>query len=183
MASVLLMPGKPSYCRDLPRAIDLLRATDSVWVDRRELETALSISKSAAWRLLRQLGCAESVGGALLCRREELIARLEDLRRSNGVAAWEVRRRERFTAYMEQIRPQAIANHTKIAPREKTLDLVNTRFGSLPPNVSLTPTSLHIDFHGTEDLLAAFGALVFALNNDYEAISAFVEAKDQSVVD
>jgi hypothetical protein len=32
-----------------------------------------------------------------------------------------------------------------------------------------------MEFYGTEDFLAAVGALVYALQNDYHAISAFIE--------
>jgi hypothetical protein len=64
---------------------------------------------------------------------------------------------------------------TKVARDDQALALVNTRFSRLPANVELTPTSLHIDFHGTEDFLRAFGAVVYALNNDFEAVQEHIE--------
>jgi hypothetical protein len=53
---------------------------------------------------------------------------------------------------------------------------VSTRFQNLPPNITFTPQSLRLEFYGTEDFLAAVGALVYALQNDYQAISAFIES-------
>jgi len=37
---------------------------------------------------------------------------------------------------------------------------------------------LTIDFQGTDDFLAKIGALVFALQNDYEAVSDFIEVAE-----
>ena len=39
----------------------------------------------------------------------------------------------------------------------------------------LEPSALKIEFFGTEDFLGKIGALVYALDNDYEAISEFIE--------
>jgi hypothetical protein len=44
-----------------------------------------------------------------------------------------------------------------VVREEQGLALVNSRFGKLPANVTLTPTSLHIDFYGTEDFLQQSG--------------------------
>jgi hypothetical protein len=52
---------------------------------------------------------------------------------------------------------------------------VSTRFQNLPANITFTPQSLRMEFYGTEDFLATVGALVYALQNDYHAISAFIE--------
>jgi hypothetical protein len=47
--------------------------------------------------------------------------------------------------------------------------------GKLPPGVELTPGRLTVDFFGTENFLEKVGAIVFALQNDYEAITEFIE--------
>ena len=43
--------------------------------------------------------------------------------------------------------------------------------------VALTTGELKIEFFGTEDFMQKFGAVVYALENDYEQISAFIEAE------
>ena len=62
----------------------------------------------------------------------------------------------------------------KIARDDEALQLMSTRFSKLPENVTLTRQSLHLNFSGTEEFLQAMAAVVFALNNDYEAVAAFI---------
>jgi hypothetical protein len=170
------MPAKPSWAWRLPEALPALRALEEEWIDRRRLEELLGVSKTVAWRMLRQCGVEPGPGGALACRREDLIQRLERIAEDGGPVASEIARRERLEELLERIRPAVIANLTKVVRDDQALALLSTRFNRLPANVALTPASLHIDFYGTEDFLQAVGAIVFALNNDYEAISAFIEA-------
>lgn len=169
------MPAKPSYSHRLPDAIAALEAFSSDWVGRRQLEEVLGVSKTVAWRLLRHCGAEEGPGDALLCPRTELISRLRELLEDGAIHAREIRRREKLGALLERIRPDVVANLTRVVRRDQALELRSTTFGKLPANVSLTPSSLHIDFFGTEDFLQAFGAVVYALHNDYEAISRFIE--------
>ena len=171
------MPMKPSYCRDLPNGISQLRSLETDWVDRRQVESVLGVSKSVAWRLMRHCGAVRGPGNTLVCRRLELIARFEDLLNDGGTVDYEVQRRQRLEEYIARIRPQVRANRIKVVPNERVLELVNSRFSSLPPNVSLTPQTLHIEFHGTEDFLSAIGTVIYALNNDFDAISLLIERK------
>lgn len=87
----------------------------------------------------------------------------------------EIARRQKVHEFLERLRPSVVANLTKVVQDEAAHKLLDSRFSKLPANVILTPTSLHIDFSDTKDFLSAFGAVVFALNNDYEAISSFIE--------
>jgi hypothetical protein len=77
---------------------------------------------------------------------------------------------------LEGIGRLARAKHLEIARNERAVELMSTRFASLPPGITLTPDSLEIEFHGMEDFLAKFGAVVYALHNDYERVGEFVEA-------
>jgi hypothetical protein len=170
------MPAKPSYCAKLPPGIEALRAMEIDWIDRRQLEEVLGVSKTVAWRLLRLCGIEPGPGGALVVRREDLVARLERLARDGGPTEHEIQRRGRLEDFLERVRPAVIANLKRVARDPKhALELINSRFAKLPANVILTPRSLHIDFFGTEDFLQAVGAVVYALNNDYETISGFIE--------
>lgn len=175
------MPVKPSYCRNLPEAIEILRQNQSPeWVGRKEVEDALGVSKTVAWRLLRHCGASVGPGNTLLCRRSDLIARFEELVTSDGKIYFELRRRQRLTEYLERIRPEVIANRTKVVPDESALGLISSRFSSLPASVTLTPSSLHIEFSGVADFLAAVGSVIYALNNDYEAVAAFIENSEKA---
>jgi hypothetical protein len=144
------------------------------WIDRRTLEEILAVSKWTAWRVLKACGAGEGPGGALAIARTELIARLEQLR-EEGRLSGEILRRERLEASLEGMIRAARGKHKEIARDEGARELVSTRFASLPPGVELTPSSLRIDFFGTEDFLGKFGSVVYALHNDYERISEFIE--------
>jgi hypothetical protein len=170
------MPAKPSYCHRLPLAIEKLNQLTSSWIGRSDLEEILGVSKTVAWRILRQCGAEQGPGGALFCHRRQLIERLDSLlSEGSGTIAREVVRRQRLEEKLLAMRSFMKANTTKIVRDEHALALLSTRFRTLPPNITLTSKSLHIDFYGTEDFLAAIGAVVYALQNEYEKISDFIE--------
>jgi hypothetical protein len=169
------VPANPSWAWRIPDVLSALRGYPEQWIDRRQVEELFGCSKTVAWRILRAAGVEPGLGRALLCRREDLIARLERIASGGGAVEREIARRERLDQLLERIRPDVIASLTKVAHDDKAVALVNTRFCGLPPNVELTPTSLRIDFHGMEDFLQAFGAVVYALNNDFEAVQQYIE--------
>jgi hypothetical protein len=171
------MPAKPSWAWRLPTALDALRKYPEEWIGRREMEELFGCSKTVAWRILKHCGVQPGPSGVLACPREQLVRRLETIASGDGTVEREIARLARLEAVLERLRPAVIANLTKVVRDENALALVNTRFEKLPPNVQLTPSSLHIEFHGTEDFLQAVGAVVYALNNDYESISGFIETR------
>jgi hypothetical protein len=78
-------------------------------------------------------------------------------------------------ALLESLRPAVAANLKTVARDERAAAMLATTFRKLPDQVKLTGHSLHIEFYGTEDFLEAVGALVYALHNDYDQISRFIE--------
>jgi hypothetical protein len=170
------MPAKPSYADRIPGLIWDLEAGQEQWVDRRQLEERLGVSKTVAWRLLRRIGATEGPGNTLTLTRAQAIAGLRELQAQGTPLEHEIRRRDRLEHYLENMRTYLAARRTTVAPDLPAASLRNSRFGDLPPNVELTPRSLHIDFQSPAEFLAAFGAVVFALQNDYDAIRDFIEA-------
>jgi hypothetical protein len=169
------MPAKPSYAHRIPAAIQALENSRDEWIDRRRLEEGLGLSKTVAWRLLRRLGAREGPGNTLCLSRLEAIEGLKRLQQEGGPVDLEIRRRARVEHYLESMRGFVAAQRTTIADKERAIDLVNTRFQNLPRNVLLTSRTLHIEFNSTADFLKSFGAIVFALNNDYEAVREFID--------
>ena len=169
------MPAHPTHCHRIPAAVAALRQSEGDWVDRRRLEELLGVSKTVAWRLLRHCGAEPGPGNTLICRRPALITRLEELLAEGGRIDHEIRRHDRLAAFLEKIRPEVLANLTHVARDAEALQLLSSRFQSLPAHVVLTPSSLHIDFDSTDQFLAAVGALVYALHNDFEKIREFIE--------
>ena len=169
------MPAKPSYAHRLKAAIETLQDGSASLIGRHDLEELLGVSKTVAWRILRHCQAQKGPGGALLFERLPLIARLQELAAEGGVIAREVARRERVDEQLLAMRSYLHSRQTKVVRDELAPALVSTRFQSLPANITFTPQSLRMEFYGTEDFLAAVGAIVYALQNDYPAISAFIE--------
>jgi hypothetical protein len=73
----------------------------------------------------------------------------------------------------------ASRQHKEVAREEQAEALLSSRFSSLPPGVDLAPGELRIAFSGTEEFLQKFGAVVFALRNDFERIQEFIDGAAQ----
>ena len=168
------MPAKPSWAWRVPDALLALRSCPDEWIDRRAIEELFGVSKTVAWRILHQSGIEPGPGGALLCRREDLITRLERIAESGGAIEREIARRERLDAFLQRIRPAVIANMTKVVRDAEAEALLGSRFGQLPEGVDLAPGELRISFRDMNDFLQKFGAVLFALNNDLEAIQEYL---------
>jgi hypothetical protein len=168
------MPSRPAYFHRLADAIEVLGKLPSPWIDRQTLQEILGVSKTVAWRILRQCGASQGPGNTLICERQELVATLESLRTGQPCGR-ELRRRQRLEDRLTQLLTAARSQHIRVVPDSRALELVSTRFARLPPGIELSPARLTIEFYGTEDFLEKFGAVVFALQNDFEAISRFIE--------
>jgi hypothetical protein len=169
------MPARPFYFHRLSDAIEELKRWDAAWIDRRMLQELLGLSKAVAWRLMRRCGAEEGPGHALMCRREGLIEALEELR-ATGECRREAGRRDRVEAYLRQMAEFARSRKTPVAAEGKASELMASRFGKLPAGVALTPRRLTLEFAGPEDFLQKIGSVIFALQNDFEAIREFIES-------
>ena len=169
------MPATPLYAHRLAEGIEALCAMSSDWVNRRTLEEALAVSKWTAWRILKRCGAQDGPGGSLVCQRKDLIAKLQALQ-EDGHFAPEIARHQRVEQYLDGMARFVRGKHKEIARDQAAGDLLGTRFATLPPGIDLQAEELRIRFSGMQDFLAKFGAVVFALNNDYEKISEFIDA-------
>jgi hypothetical protein len=170
------MPAKPTYACKIPQILETLELEMREWIDRRWLEETAGISKTVAWRLLRHMGASDGPGNTLVLSRRRAIEGLKRLQAEGGAVDLEIRRRSRLEEYLDGMRSYVATQRTTVAVKAEAMDLVNTRFGNLPETVTLTPRSLHVDFQDAEGFLRAFGAIVFALNNDYEAVRDFIDS-------
>lgn len=170
------MPATPAYFHRITGALTIFRGLPADWIDRRTVEEALGVSKTAAWRMMRRCGATEGPGNTLVCHRAELIRQLEALRET-GEYSQEIARRARVEERLESLAAAARARHIGVAEEKGALALVSTRFEKLPVGVELTAGRLTIDFTGTPDFLQKIGAIVFALQNDFEAVSRFIERR------
>lgn len=167
------MPARPAYFHRLTEALEVFRHLPSDWIDRRTLQETLGVSKTVAWRILRQSGASSGPGSSLVSPRPALIAYLEQLQQSDTYTR-EIRRRDRIELQLSELLTAARSRHIPITPAPHGLALRSTRFANLPPGIDLTPGRLTIDFMGFDDFLQKTGALVFALQNDFERIHEFL---------
>jgi hypothetical protein len=167
------MPSTPLWIHHLTDALPALERLPLDLLDRRAVEEALGVGKWTAWRIMRQCGATEGPGGALVCRRETLV---EHLRRfqEDGRFRPEIARRERVEQYLDGMLQYATRKHTVIARDSAAEEMLGARFSKLPAGVDLQPGELRIQFSGSEDFLQKFGAVVYALHNDFESISDFI---------
>ena len=167
------VPARPAYFHRLAEAIRVLEKLPSTWIDRQTLQETLGVSKTVAWRLLRRCGASPGPGNTLICDRLELIAKLEKLH-TGKVCGRELQRRERLEDRLTQLVVAARAQQIRIVAAGRAVELLSTRFEKLPHGVEFSPVRLTIDFLGTQDFLEKVGAIIFALQNDFDAISQFI---------
>src|SRR3954469_24337664 len=151
------MPAAPLWIHRLADALPALASLPQDLVDRRTLEELLGVGKWTAWRIMRQCGATDGPGGALVCRRDDLVRRLEAVQQ-DGRFAPEIARRQRVERYLDGMLQFASRRHKQIARSTAAEALVSSRFGSLPPGVDLQPGKLAIEFRGPDDFLQKFGA-------------------------
>jgi hypothetical protein len=168
------MRRKAAYFHRLEDAITVFDGLDTDWIDRRTIEEVLAVSKPVAWRIMRGCGAEDGPGNALICRKPVLVAGLRRLQETEGFQ-WERRRRDRLTAYLERLAEAGRTRRTPVVEAGRALDLVQTRFRKLPAGIELGPRRLTVDFASPEEFLERVGALIFALQNDYDSIREFIE--------
>ncbi len=149
---------------------------DEVYLDRHAIEELFRVSRSEANRLMRRAG-AIAIAGRLVIPRPALLAWLEKMLASEAALLEE----NRVTKLSEILAAVPVEKRRRARPPivrdSQAEELRATRFSKLPPGVALTTGELKIEFFGTEDFMQKFGAVVYALENDYEQISAFIEAE------
>ncbi len=167
------MPATPAYFHRITEAIEVFQELSAEWVDRRTLEETLGVSKTVAWRIMRRCEATPGPGNTLVCGRADLVRQLQSLRET-GEYSREMARRTRVEERLDALVAAARARHVGVAQEKRALALVSTRFQKLPAGVELTPGRLTIDFASTPDFLEKIGAIVFALQNDFDAVSRFI---------
>jgi hypothetical protein len=168
------VPAKPNYFHRLSDALALIQQLDSELVDRRTVEELLGVSKTVAWRIMRRCGAQEGPGNTLICLRKDLAAALQRLQ-ATGEFEREERRRNRLTTYLQRLAEMGLSRRTTVATQSQAWALIHSRFQNLPAGISLTPKNLTIEFTSADEFLQRIGAVIFALQNDYESIREFIE--------
>ncbi len=160
-----------------------LKAAPGELVGRREVERIFGVSRATAIKILDRFG-ANLAANALVLRRSELVARLQALtadptvsfERERQTAALALVSRDSLGEFLGEA-AQRLRNNATYARGEAAARQQASRFGDFPAEIDLTPSTLHIQFQGLQDFLMKVGSVVYALQNDLDAIEAFVDSK------
>ena len=164
------MPRKAEWTEGLPSALEELRRFPAAVIDRAILEKVLRIGRRTAIRLMNRFGGFQS-GKTFLIDREKLIAKLEEVARSEDVTA-ESDRRARLSDELEKSRRLAPGRKVRI---DTAADVRDRQMKDLPAGIHLQPGELRIEFFGAEDLLRHLYELSQAMVNDFGRFQAAVE--------
>lgn len=152
----------------LPR----LRALPLDYVDPQTIEKVFAVSRSEAYRILRNLDTL-GLTGLLLVRRDALIQWIEAFVQS-AEAQCEIRRVERIDEMLKTIRRNAAGSRIRVPA---AADVRSRLLRDLPGGIELHPGELRVSFFGAEDLAAKLFELSQAMANDWRNFEAAVEDK------
>jgi hypothetical protein len=158
----------------IPEIVTILEALDVPVVDRSVIERLFGLRRRRAIELLRSFGGYQA-GRTFLVDRRQLIDQLRRLAEGEDFQA-ESRRKERLDGKLDQLRrDQAAARVTIPVPP----DVFSRRMTELSAGVALEPGHLHIEFSGTEDLLAKLYELAQVAGNDFDRFRAAAEPAER----
>ena len=162
------MPTRPQWFQQLPWALEALRASTALVIDRAGLQNLFGVSPRTAVRLLNQFGGYQS-GKTFLIGREDLIRALETIEAGEPFA-YESHRRQRLVEDLEGVRRVLRAKQVKlpVAPEPAS-------GSSLPSGIRLVrPGVLEVEFTSAEDLLGRLYELVQMAGEDLEELQVLL---------
>ncbi len=151
-----IMPARPSWFHQVAAALEALRASSALVVDRAGIEKLFGVSPRTAVRMMNWFGGYQA-GKTFLIGRQDLIAALESLE-ADETFGQELRRPQRVSEDLERMREDLKARQVKL-PVSPAAD--PGRASSLPSGIRVVrPGVLEVEFASAEDLLGRLWELV-----------------------
>lgn len=161
------MPAKAPWVLHVPEIVAQLEVFDVPVVDRAMVESVFGLRRRRAIELLHRFGGYQA-GRTFLVDRRLFIGHLRRLLEGEEFQT-EVRRKERLAGIVDQLRQNQAAVRVEIPAQRDTL---KRNVAGLSTGIALEPGHLHIEFTGTEDLLAKLYELSQAASNDFDRFQA-----------
>ncbi|HYZ24200.1 MAG TPA: hypothetical protein VE690_18775 [Rhodopila sp.] len=158
------MPAKPSWYRSLASIIEQLEKHPHPYVDRATVEFLFSVGRRRAQQIIAPC-ITDRVGSNGLADRDLLIAHLRRIARGEEVP-FEVRRRRKVAAFLEQLRQERLNQPQLLVPAP--VAIVNQQLRRLPAGVRISPGEIRIAFDNPQEALEKLLALAMAISNDLE---------------
>ena len=162
----MILPRKTEWTSRLGPALEALRASESVWVDRTALEQLLGVSPRQAVRILRSLS-PHLAGKSLVIGRQTLIGRLEAIRQGEAVQS-EHLRLSRVAAELDTVRRSLAARMVTVPVAVPSA----SGLAGLSEGICLEPGRLQITFSDSQELLGKLLELARAVADDPEQFRA-----------
>ena len=161
------MPARPQWFHQVAPALEALRASSALVVDRAGIQKLFGVSARTAVRIMGRFGGYQT-GKTFLVGREELIAALERLQ-GDETFGQELRRRRRVAEDLDRVRGDLKARQVKL-PVFAAVD--PGRASSLPSGMRVVrPGVLEVEFAGPEDLLGRLWELLQLASEDLGALT------------
>jgi len=171
------MDSYPSWIHRVSELLEMLALLDTDRIDRRLVERLFDLRNTAAKDLLRRMG-AQLVGNSFVISRGLLMARLREAA-EHPQWSFEINRRQRTSSRIAEMRREH-AGRAKVPITEwqrQALDLQTVT--GLPDSIQIHPGFLSISSVDMNDLMQQLMQLIKAIDNEYDAIRARVEASAQ----
>src|SRR5215210_276760 len=160
------MPTRPQWFLQVASALEALRASSALVIDRAGLEKLFGVSPRTAVRLMNQFGGSQS-GRTFLIGREDLIRALEGIQ-TDEAFAYKPRRRQKLIEDLEGVRRDLRSRQVKLPVAAEPAP-----GASLPSGIRIVrPGVLEVEFGSAEDLLATLYELVRMAGEDLEGFEA-----------
>jgi hypothetical protein len=161
----------PSWIQKIPRMLQALEETNTVWLDRYAIEKLFGLGKTASVELLKRMG-ASRTGNALSISKDNLATRLRLAKRDPSLK-WEVERRGLIAERIQEIETQ----RKRKSVVRLAAPLPDLRVSSLPGTVEVSAGRLTIRCASFEDLMRQLVLVAQAADTDFEELRSRIEPK------
>lgn len=168
------MAPNHTWIHRIPEVLERLEASETTEFLRQNVADLFDVRKGSAIAIMRELGGSKR-GVQWVIGKRDLLRALNRMLQGKRFAELN-QRQARIRQTLDD--PALKLKRTAVAQGEPAGQMVSSRLSKLPAGVNLSRESLHIDFQGPEDFLLKFGAVVFALQNDYSTIQGMLKSSD-----
>jgi hypothetical protein len=157
------MPAKPVWYHRWDEILQQLQASPRSFVDRATVEFVLGVGRRRAQQIMAPC-ITDHVGSSGLADRNRLIVRLRKLAEGED-AGYEVRRRRKVAAFIDQVRNQRLAHPQVLV--EAPVRMLAQELDHLPAGIRLEPGRITVEFASPQQALEKLLALAIAIGNDF----------------
>lgn len=170
------MKALPGWFNRLPGIIETVEALPRQQFDRDSIGVLFDLERSAAAKLLSQLG-AEKIGGRYWISRKHLLLRLHRMQKIGSFQEAAARDNERRRKLAETVREAKEQHRARTIPIPVKPQSRFKTFGELD-GTKLEPGRITVEFETSEEALVRLMELAWSVADDYDGFVQRVEVKN-----